>query len=67
MTGVSWSPDGRCLLAGQHGITFRERFANYPVRVEVLSRFLTAKEQSAVVRDLESGAVDIVIGVTVHL
>jgi len=50
------------LLANQHGQTFRERFANYPVRVEVLSRFLTAKEQSAVVRDLEAGAVDIVIG-----
>jgi len=50
------------LLAGQHGQTFRERFANYPVRVEVLSRFLSAKEQSAVVRDLEAGAVDIVIG-----
>ena len=50
------------LLANQHGQTFRERFANYPVRVEVLSRFLAAKEQSAVVRDLESGAVDIVIG-----
>ncbi len=50
------------LLAGQHGQTFRERFANYPVRVEVLSRFLSAKEQSAVVRDFESGAVDILIG-----
>ena len=33
------------LLAGQHGQTFRERFANYPVRVEVLSRFLSTKEQ----------------------
>ncbi len=50
------------LLAGQHGQTFRERFANYPVRVEVLSRFLSAKEQQAVVRDLEAGGVDIVIG-----
>ena len=50
------------LLAGQHGQTFRERFANYPVRVEVLSRFLTAKEQRAVVRDFESGAVDVLIG-----
>ncbi len=50
------------LLAGQHGQTFRERFANYPVRVEVLSRFLSAKEQSAVVRDFESGAVDVLIG-----
>ena len=51
------------LLASQHGQTFRERFANYPVRVEVLSRFLTAKEQarrsSTGVRD---GAVDVVIG-----
>jgi transcription-repair coupling factor (superfamily II helicase) len=50
------------LLAGQHGQTFRERFANYPVRVEVLSRFLSAREQHAVVRDLEAGGVDIVIG-----
>ena len=29
------------LLANQHGQTFRERFAGYPVRVEVISRFLT--------------------------
>jgi transcription-repair coupling factor (superfamily II helicase) len=50
------------LLANQHGQTFTERFAGYPVRVEVLSRFLTAKEQAAVVRDLGSGAVDVVIG-----
>jgi transcription-repair coupling factor (superfamily II helicase) len=50
------------LLASQHGQTFRERFANYPVRVEVLSRFLSSREQSAVVRDVEAGAVDIVIG-----
>src|SRR5205085_1941816 len=50
------------LLADQHGQTFRERFAGYPVRVEVLSRFLTAKEAKAVVRDVESGAVDVVIG-----
>jgi transcription-repair coupling factor (superfamily II helicase) len=50
------------LLANQHGQTFSERFAGYPVRVEVLSRFLTAREQAAVVRDLGSGAVDVVIG-----
>jgi len=50
------------LLANQHGVTFRERFANYPVRVEVLSRFLTQKEQTTVVRDFESGAVDVLIG-----
>ena len=50
------------LLASQHGQTFRERFANYPVRVEVLSRFLSSREQSAVVRDVEAGAVDVLIG-----
>jgi transcription-repair coupling factor (superfamily II helicase) len=50
------------LLASQHGQTFRERFANYPVRVEVLSRFLTTKEQNAVVKGVRDGQVDIVIG-----
>jgi len=50
------------LLADQHGQTFRERFANYPVRVEVLSRFLTAREQRAVVTALAAGEVDVVIG-----
>jgi transcription-repair coupling factor (superfamily II helicase) len=50
------------LLANQHGQTFRERFAGYPVRVEVLSRFLTPKEQQAVVADVASGAVDVIIG-----
>jgi transcription-repair coupling factor (superfamily II helicase) len=50
------------LLANQHGQTFRERFANYPVRVEVMSRFLTAKEQRAVSEGVASGAVDVVIG-----
>ena len=50
------------LLASQHGQTFRERFANYPVRVEVLSRFLSNKEQNAVVKGVRDGIVDIVIG-----
>jgi transcription-repair coupling factor (superfamily II helicase) len=50
------------LLASQHGQTFRERFANYPVRVEVLSRFLSAKEQTEVVRGVKDGTVDIVVG-----
>ena len=49
------------LLASQHGQTFRERFANYPVRVEVLSRFLTPKDQLAVVAAIASGDVDVVI------
>jgi transcription-repair coupling factor (superfamily II helicase) len=50
------------LLANQHGQTFRERFADYPVRVEVLSRFLTAKEQAAVVQKVADGEVDVLIG-----
>jgi transcription-repair coupling factor (superfamily II helicase) len=50
------------LLASQHGQTFRERFANYPVRVEVLSRFLSTKEQNDVVKGMADGTVDIVIG-----
>ncbi|MBI3812676.1 MAG: transcription-repair coupling factor [Nitrospirae bacterium] len=50
------------LLAQQHGETFRERFAPFPVRVETLSRFRTAKEQKAVLSDLSTGKVDIVIG-----
>ena len=50
------------LLANQHGQTFRERFAGYPVRVEVLSRFLTTAEQNVVIRGLKSGEVDVVVG-----
>ncbi len=50
------------LLAGQHGQTFRERFANYPVRVEVLSRFLSAKETKQVLGGVADGSVDVVIG-----
>jgi transcription-repair coupling factor (superfamily II helicase) len=50
------------LLASQHGQTFRERFANYPVRVEVLSRFLSPKEQAEVITGVATGTVDIVIG-----
>ncbi len=50
------------LLANQHGETFRERFANYPVRVEVLSRFLSPAEQSKVAAGVVDGTVDVVIG-----
>jgi transcription-repair coupling factor (superfamily II helicase) len=50
------------LLANQHGQTFRERFAGYPVRVEVLSRFLTTAEQNAVVAGVRAGEVDVVVG-----
>ncbi|MEO1064603.1 MAG: transcription-repair coupling factor [Actinomycetota bacterium] len=50
------------LLAQQHFQTFAERFAPYPVRVEVLSRFLTAAQQREVVTGLATGSVDVVIG-----
>ncbi|MFA5882896.1 MAG: transcription-repair coupling factor [Acidimicrobiia bacterium] len=50
------------LLADQHGQTFRDRFANYPVRVEVISRFLTTADQKKVIAALASGDVDVVIG-----
>ncbi|MGR9044664.1 MAG: transcription-repair coupling factor [Gammaproteobacteria bacterium] len=50
------------LLAQQHFQNFRDRFADWPVRVEVLSRFITPKQQLAIMADLEQGKVDIVIG-----
>src|SRR5207247_6895223 len=50
------------VLAQQHFNTFRERMADYPVRIEVLSRFRSRREQERAVRDLAAGAVDIVIG-----
>ena len=50
------------VLAQQHFNTFRERMADYPERIELLSRFRTHREQQHVVRDLAAGAVDIVIG-----
>ncbi|MEY2453285.1 MAG: hypothetical protein QOD92_2859 [Acidimicrobiaceae bacterium] len=50
------------LLAQQHGQTFAERFSGYPVRVEVLSRFLTPKQAEKVVQGLADGTVDLVIG-----
>ncbi len=50
------------VLAQQHFNTFRERMADYPARIELLSRFRTHREQQRVVRDLAAGGVDIVIG-----
>jgi len=50
------------VLAQQHYNNFCERMADYPVRVELLSRFRTKREQKKVVEDLAAGAVDIVIG-----
>ena len=50
------------LLAEQHLLTFRERFAPYPVTVRMLSRFVDADEQEVVIADIAAGKVDIVIG-----
>ena len=50
------------LLAQQHFATFSDRFAPYPVRVEVLSRFLTAAQARKVAEGVTSGDVDVVIG-----
>ncbi|HEX2273915.1 MAG TPA: TRCF domain-containing protein, partial [Acidimicrobiales bacterium] len=50
------------LLASQHVQTFADRLAPYPVRVEVLSRFLTPGQAKRVVDGLADGSVDVVIG-----
>lgn len=50
------------LLAQQHYQNFRDRFAEWPVRLEVLSRFKTKKETSEALKKIESGEIDIVIG-----
>jgi transcription-repair coupling factor (superfamily II helicase) len=50
------------VLSYQHYQTFRSRFAAFPARVELLSRFRSPKEQKEVVEAVESGAVDILIG-----
>ena len=50
------------VLALQHGETFTERFRNYPMVVETLSRFKSAKEQKEILQRLKAGKVDIIIG-----
>ncbi len=50
------------ILAEQHLSTFRERFAQYPVIIECLSRFRTRKEQTRILKAIRAGLVDIVIG-----
>ena len=50
------------LLAQQHFQNFRDRFADWPFRVEVLSRFVTPKQQKTIIADMAEGKVDIVIG-----
>ena len=50
------------VLAQQHYNNFCERMADYPIRIELLSRFRTKREQQKAVKDLANGGVDIVIG-----
>jgi len=50
------------VLAEQHGHTFRERTAGFPIRVEVLSRFRSHEEQEEIVKAIATGEVDIAIG-----
>ncbi len=50
------------LLAQQHGQNFRDRFADWPVRTEVISRFQSTKQIKTIVEGMRSGKVDVVIG-----
>jgi transcription-repair coupling factor (superfamily II helicase) len=50
------------ILAQQHLESFRERFKEYPVTVEMLSRFRTAREQKTILADTAAGKVDVIIG-----
>lgn len=50
------------LLAQQHYESFKDRFADWPVNIEVLSRFKTTKEQTQAIKDLNSGKIDIIVG-----
>jgi len=50
------------ILAEQHGETFSQRLREYPITVEVLSRFKSAKEQREILRRLKAGEVDILVG-----
>ena len=50
------------LLAQQHFENFRDRFANWPVNIEMISRFRSAKEQQQITEKLAEGTIDIVIG-----
>ncbi|HEX21208.1 MAG TPA: transcription-repair coupling factor, partial [Actinobacteria bacterium] len=50
------------ILAEQHFLTFKERFAPYPIIVEMLSRFRTRAQQREIVDKIQSGQIDLVIG-----
>lgn len=50
------------ILAAQHYHTFSQRMKNYPIKVEMLSRFKSAAEQKQIIKKLATGEVDVVIG-----
>ncbi|GKV84079.1 transcription-repair coupling factor [Pectobacterium atrosepticum] len=50
------------LLAQQHFDNFRDRFANWPVKIEMISRFRSAREQTQILKETQEGKVDILIG-----
>ena len=50
------------ILAFQHQKTVRERFAGFPVRIEMVSRFRTKTEQKETLVDLAAGKVDVIVG-----
>lgn len=50
------------LLCQQHNETFKDRFANWPINIDAISRFRTRKEQKAIIEKMASGSIDIVIG-----
>ncbi len=50
------------LLAQQHYQNFQDRFANWPIKIEVISRFKSGKQQEKALKELEEGKIDIIIG-----
>ena len=50
------------VLSFQHYETFKKRFSQFPINVEMISRFRTAKEQKVIVEKVEAGKIDILIG-----
>lgn len=50
------------ILANQHYYTLKERFEKFPFKVDVLSRFRTPKQQESIIKDLNKGQIDLIIG-----
>nr|HPO48980.1 transcription-repair coupling factor [Spirochaetota bacterium] len=50
------------ILAEQHYETFCERFKDYPIKIEMLSRFRTNEEQTKIIKELKAGNIDVIIG-----